>query len=134
MTWGNQPLESATPVASDVSYLLEPYHWWQWVNLVTWWYPLNGFFFNITLPRGGAFGAGLVSKRKRWGFYCIFTFASCLLVMLCFYRFLTVFVTALSHHIITLWLRSQLLNQLFVRKVSGMNQECMYMNFCGYFE
>ena len=87
--------------------------------------PLEWFFFYITLPRGGAFGAGLVSKRKRWGFYCIFTFASCLLVMLCFYRFLTVFVTALSHHIITLWLRSQLLNQLFVRKVSGMNQECV---------
>ena len=43
MTWGNQPLESATPIASDVSYLLEPYRWWQWVNLVTWWYPLNGF-------------------------------------------------------------------------------------------
>ena len=83
------------------------------------------FFFNITLPRGGGFGAGLVSKRKSWGFYCIFAFASCLLVMLCFYCFLTVFVTALSHHIITLWLRSQLLNQLFVRKVSGMNQECM---------
>ena len=83
------------------------------------------WFFNITLPRGVAFGAGLMSKRKRWGFYCIFVFTSCLLVMLRFYRFLTVFVTALSHHIITLRLRSQLLNQLFVRKVSGMNQECV---------
>ena len=37
---------------------------------------------HITLPRGGAFGAGLMSKRKRWGFYCIFVFAPCLLVML----------------------------------------------------
>ena len=82
------------------------------------------WFFNITLPRGVAFGAGLMSKRKRWVFYCIFVFASCLLVMLRFHRFLTVFVTALSHHI-TLRLRSQLLNQLFVRKVSGMNQECV---------
>ena len=43
------------------------------------------WFFNITLPRGGAFGAGLMSKRKRRGFYCIFVFASCLLVMLCFF-------------------------------------------------
>ena len=34
-------------------------------------------------------------------FYCIFAFAPCLLVMLGFYRFLTVFVTTLSHHIIT---------------------------------
>ena len=52
MTWDNQPLESATPIASDVSYLLEPYHWWQWVNLVTWWYPLNGFSYHITQRRG----------------------------------------------------------------------------------
>ena len=51
MTWDNQPLESATPIASDVSYLLEPYHWWQWVNLVTWWYPLNGFSYHITQGR-----------------------------------------------------------------------------------
>ena len=52
MTWDNQPLESATPIASDVSYLLEPYHWWQWVNLVTGWYPLNGFSYHITQGRG----------------------------------------------------------------------------------
>ena len=52
MTWGNQPLESATPIASDVSNLLEPFHWWQWVNLVTWWYPLNGFAYHITQGRG----------------------------------------------------------------------------------
>ena len=63
-----------------------------------------------------------------------FVFGPCFFLMLGFYRFLTVFVTALSHHIITLRLRSSLLNQLFVRKVSGMNQECVEMNFCAYFE